>query len=114
MYMCVFLILAFPNVTIGSTNYQALVGSSQILECNITADPAVDSVYWEVEVGGLVMTINTSDTSKYSGSTPTDPSLTINSIAFSDEGNYKCYTTNIAGTSNSSQAALDVIGNYVP
>jgi hypothetical protein len=39
------------------------------------------------------------------------PSLTILNIAQSDEANYICSATNIAGTSSSQQAFLDVTGS---
>jgi hypothetical protein len=40
-----------------------------------------------------------------------NPSLTILNIAQSDEANYICSATNIAGTSSSQQAFLDVTGS---
>ena len=91
-----------------------MVGSNLTVECNITADPAVGVVHWTiVGVDGSVTKLNNSlDPSKYSGSTPSDPSLTIINVDFSDEGNYSCYAQNIAGDSESTYTAVDVIGNY--
>jgi hypothetical protein len=48
---------------------------------------------------------------KYSGSTVSTPSLTITNAQNSDEGNYVCYATNLAGTGSSSQTFLDVVGS---
>jgi hypothetical protein len=59
-------------------------------------------VYWERDINGIITTIGPStNPNKYGGSTTVNPSLTINNVDFSDEGNYRCYATNIVGTGNS-------------
>ena len=104
-------ILGVPSAIIGSSNYQALVGNTITLGCTVTANPFAQSVYWERDINGVVTTIGPStNPSKYGGSTTVNPSLTINDLDFSDEGNYRCHATNIVGTGRSSQGFLDIQG----
>ena len=68
-------------------------------------------MYWERDINGIITTIGPStNPNKYGGSTTVNPSLTINNVDFSDEGNYRCYATNIVGTGSSNQGFLDVSG----
>lgn len=50
-------------------------------------------------------------TTKYSGSTVGEPSLTINNANSNDETFYICYASNSVGTGQSSQTYLDVVGS---
>jgi hypothetical protein len=47
---------------------------------------------------------------KFSGGTLSDPSLTINNIAKSDEGTYVCRATNCLGTTSSEYSVLTCKG----
>ena len=107
-----FLFISDPPIAIiGSSNYQALVGNTITIGCTVTANPIVQNVYWERDINGIITTIGPStNPNKYGGSTTVNPSLTINNVDFSDEGNYRCYATNIVGTGSSNQGFLDVSG----
>lgn len=48
--------------------------------------------------------LNTSDSNKYSGGTPDNPSLSIYNLASTDGGVYKCTATNLVGTTESTNS----------
>ncbi|XP_069133871.1 basement membrane-specific heparan sulfate proteoglycan core protein-like [Argopecten irradians] len=99
-----------PTVTITSPPpITAVVGSSVTLTCTVVATPQASSVTWKRTVGGVTSNIATT-TAKFSGSTVANPSLTINSIATTDQGSYVCTATNAVGTGESSPARLAVTG----
>ena len=50
---------------------------------------------------------------KFSGGTLSDPSLTINNIAKSDEGTYMCRATNCFGTTSSEYSVLTCKGQFL-
>lgn len=93
-----------------SNSYSVIVGNTVTLGCEVSATPRENNVYWRKIVNGSPQEIDLNN-SKYSGSTVGQPSLTIRNAANSDEGNYICYATNIAGTGSSSQTFLDVEGS---
>jgi hypothetical protein len=64
-----------------------------------------NSVAWTKIQGGQTTNVNIANSNgKYQGGSVNNPSLTILNIAQSDEANYICSATNIAGTSSSQQA----------
>lgn len=88
------------------------VGNTRTLQCSIiTANPAITSVSWQKIVNGVAQDVDVAGTARFSGSTVTTPSLTINNAQFSDEGNYICRATNAVGTGASAQSYLDVYGS---
>ena len=75
--------------------------------CNST----ISSVRWTKYVsGGNPVTINLSNTSKYSESVIGNPSLTIRSADLSDKATYVCTGTNSVGAGTSSGTVLNVVG----
>jgi hypothetical protein len=56
------------------------------------------SVYWLHNISGVVKTIYGSETTKYSGSSPLVPSLTVSGVDFTDIGLYTCIAENSIGT----------------
>jgi len=50
---------------------------------------------------------------KFSGGTLSDPSLTINNIAKSDEGIYACIANNCFGTTSSEDSVLTCKGQFL-
>lgn len=88
-----------------------LVGNSVTLVCTVTANPTHTSVYWRRTVSGITTDITVANSNnKYSGSTVSTPSLTINNAGAADEGSYVCFASNSVGTGQSSQTFLDVFG----
>ncbi|CAC5377793.1 unnamed protein product [Mytilus coruscus] len=100
-----------PVVTIAQSQYSVTVGSSVTMVCTVSANPAHTSVNWQRVVNGVATNINLSQTSKYSGSSTSSPSLTVLNAVISDEGYYTCSAQNSVGTGTSSQTFLDVSGS---
>ncbi|CAC5364617.1 HMCN [Mytilus coruscus] len=101
---------ALPVVSVGDRTVAAEYGHSVILECNITADPQVLTVYWQKEHDGIQTNI-TSTTSDIDGITISNPSLTIKETNESDSGIYICYAVNAVGHAHSNTTNLTVEGN---
>ncbi|XP_052103233.1 hemicentin-1-like [Mytilus californianus] len=102
---------AIPVVTIPQSQYSVNVGSSVTMVCTISANPVHTSAFWHKVVNGVATNINLSQTSKYSGSTTTSPSLTVLNAVVADEGYYTCSAQNSVGTGTSSQTFLGVSGS---
>ena len=78
----------------------------------MSGTPQATSVTWTKTVGGQTTEIDmASNSGKYSGSTVSSPSLTIQNIEQDDEGDYVCTATNIVGTAKSQTAFFDVTGS---
>ena len=61
--------------------------------------PEATTVYWQHTRNGVTKQLNTdSSNGKYTGSTLTTPSLTINNAVFEDDQAYRCFAENIIGT----------------
>ncbi|CAG2194109.1 HMCN [Mytilus edulis] len=99
-----------PVVTSAQSHYIVSFGSSVTMNCTVSANPVHTSVYWQKDVNGVATNINLFQTSKYSGSSITSPSLTIISAVFADEGYYTCNAQNSVGTGISLQIFLSVSG----
>ncbi|CAC5377794.1 HMCN [Mytilus coruscus] len=102
-----------PVVTIPQSQYSVNVGSSVTMVCTISANPVHTSVFWHKVVNGVATNVNLSQTSKYSGSTTTSPSLTVLNAVIADEGYYTCSAQNSVGIGTSSQTFLDVSGSTI-
>ncbi|XP_061186548.1 hemicentin-1-like [Saccostrea echinata] len=89
-----------PNVTLGSS-LTVYVGSSAVLNCYVSSTTTVSSVTWHYQKNGVTTTINTGNTTKYSGGTVGTPSLTVKNVKVEDIGNYRCLAQNSAGTGQS-------------
>ncbi|OWF35465.1 Hemicentin-1 [Mizuhopecten yessoensis] len=100
---------AIPTVTVQQTAATAIIGTSVTLQCQINADPVVTIVEW-TKVGSTTA-ITTSGNSKYTGGTPSNPSLTIATTDNNDAGGYICSATNAVGKGTSGQVTLTVSGN---
>ncbi|XP_076098444.1 hemicentin-1-like isoform X9 [Mytilus galloprovincialis] len=99
-----------PVVTVLSNQYSVNIGASRTLECTVTASPTHNNVYWQRNINGVSTTI-TINNNKYSGSTVSNPSLTINNADNNDEGFYICFATNSVGLGQSANTFLDVLGS---
>ncbi|XP_078326849.1 hemicentin-1-like isoform X26 [Crassostrea virginica] len=103
---------SMPSVSIPQSTYNVNFGDPITIPCNVTAVPIATNVSWVKTSNGVTVTVDlTSQPSKYSGSTVSNPNLTISSTDLTDEGNYVCSASNIVGTGSSNAAFLDVIGD---
>jgi len=100
-------------VAIPQPSYSAVLGTNSVtITCTVSGTPSANSVAWTKIQGGQTTNVNIANSNgKYQGGAVNNPSLTILNIAQSDEANYVCSATNIAGTSSSQQAFLDVTGS---
>ena len=98
-------------MTIAQSQYSVTLGTSVTMDCTVSANPSHTSVTWQKIVNGQPTNINLSQTNKYSGSTTTSPSLTIQTVDQNDEGYYVCTAQNSIGTGTSSQTFLNVLGS---
>ncbi|XP_052081097.1 hemicentin-1-like [Mytilus californianus] len=101
---------SFPVVSVGDRTVTAEYGHGIILECSITADPPVVTVYWQKENDGIKTNI-TSTTPGIDGITTNRPSLTIKETKDSDSGIYICCAINAVGLAQSNNINLTVEGN---
>ena len=100
-------------MTVPQNVYNGNYGQSVQLVCTVSGSPAATEVYWVKVSNGVSTTIRSSnmDTSKYSGVTLSDPSLTVLNVNEADAAVYTCYATNLVGTGQSQQTQLNVIGS---
>ncbi|XP_071154210.1 aggrecan core protein-like isoform X1 [Mytilus edulis] len=89
-----------PAVTISKSAYTVKPGGSVTLNCIASSSSNIEKVYWKRTVNNEVSVIQTNAV-KYSGSTPSFPSLTINNAGLRDAGQYQCFAENAAGTGQS-------------
>ena len=99
-------------VQLSKTTDDVIYGSSITLSCTIVSQiPAATNVYWQVTNNGqTTQIVVASSGGKYSGSTLTNPSLTIYNAVFSDGGLYRCFAQNLVGTGQSSELTLTIAG----
>lgn len=110
--MVLWFVLDVPVVNVLQLSYSTNIGSSVTLRCTVTSNPTHNSVYWQRTINGQTSRITTStNTNKYSGSTVNTPSLTINNVAQSDTGSYRCLADNSIGTGQSQITVLNVAGS---
>jgi hypothetical protein len=88
------LLMTFSTKTRGSPEITRL-GNPVTITCTVSADPGVTRIIWQIINPATNQGVNI-DTSiaKYSGGTLAIPSLTINPVGESDEGNYQCLAEN--------------------
>ena len=101
-----------PTVTVQQSSYSVTTGNSVTLVCSVSSSLSITSVQWQRNVGGSITTINSNtNTTKYSGSNTTTPSLTIFNVASSDVGTYTCFASNSVGTGQSTTTTLSDTGS---
>ncbi|XP_033758139.1 hemicentin-1-like [Pecten maximus] len=101
---------SLPTVTVTQNSYSVTTGQSVTLVCQVSGTPSATSVAWQRTQNGVTTTLTVTGT-KYSGSTTSVPSLTINNAGSSDSGNYVCTATNSVGTGTSNTIVMSVSGN---
>lgn len=106
------LLLGVPSVTLSQTSFSGNYGEAITLGCIISSNPVYTSVYWQKTVAGTdPITIDLTNTDKYSGSTVTDPDLTIKNLGSGDIATYVCFAANSVGTGRSNSSPLNVVGS---
>ena len=113
-YCNIFLFLCTdpPIVDVSPLTYSVIIGDNQTMMCNVTGIPDPLSVSWlKNETTG--MNIISSIDVKYDGGNLDYPSLIVTDTANTDRGWYICTATNLAGTSYSEPAYLNVTGGNV-
>lgn len=91
--------------------YSGDSGNQTTLECEIQAEPRATSVYWKKLVASQMIKVDTSD-SRFSGSSPSEPSLTITGLQSADTGVYQCFAENAVGTGSSEETDLRVLCKF--
>lgn len=97
-------------MTIIGPDVSVTVGDQATITCSVTGYPLSTAISWQKIANGVRSNIDTSQ-SRFSGGTVANPSLTINPVEESDEGDYQCSATNYLGTSQSGTAYLDIMGS---
>lgn len=106
-----FILIDLPNVSLNTTSYTKPAGSSVTLECTVSSQSAITSVFWTKYTNTDTRITSSTDTNRYRGSTPDTPSLTIVSAVLGDAGQYRCSAVNSDGTGHStSNITLHVTG----
>lgn len=107
------LCLALPTVQVGSSGYSGITGGTVTLVCSIiSSNPSATSVIWEKDVNGVPTDVTTLMASRISGSTVTQPSLTISSLTAGDTGTYYCSAANSVGRGSRSSTTLTVQSKF--
>ncbi|OWF56211.1 Titin [Mizuhopecten yessoensis] len=101
---------SLPVVVIAQPSYSVITGQSTTLVCTVSSNPAHTQVYWQRIDNGVAVNINLNN-NKYSGSTISNPSLTISNAEANDATVYTCSATNAVGTGTSGQTQLSVTGS---
>ncbi|XP_069115359.1 hemicentin-1-like isoform X2 [Argopecten irradians] len=99
-----------PSLTVTQSSYSVTTGTSVTLQCSVSANPAITSVYWQRIQNGVTASV-TVDSVNFSGATTSNPSLTVINANSADSGTYTCFAVNSVGTGQSSQISLTVTGN---
>ncbi|XP_071166489.1 CXADR-like membrane protein isoform X1 [Mytilus edulis] len=106
------------TVEVSKTSYVGEIGGSVNLGCAVTSKTSpVNHVGWYFlyQSNGSYILLKPNET-KYSKTTPKNPSMTIQKLELSDDGLYICSATNKAGVTGNSTTSthLTVINNDKP
>ena len=109
----IFIKARIPVVTIPQSAYSETRGQSVTLQCTVfSPDTELQSVSWIFNNGASTNTITqSSNATKYTGTTTTTPSITITNLSSTDVGTYTCTATNTGGTGISNTISLSVTGS---
>ncbi|XP_048778626.2 hemicentin-1-like isoform X2 [Ostrea edulis] len=98
-----------PTVQVGSSTYSGVSGGSVTLVCSIiSSNPTATSVFWEKDINGNPTDVRSFMSSRISGGTVSQPSLSITSLTGSDTGRYYCSAGNSVGNGSRSATELTV------
>ncbi|CAC5425483.1 unnamed protein product [Mytilus coruscus] len=99
-----------PSVDVKKKSYISVYGDDVTLNCTVISNLNIVDVYWERVQNGTKTIINR-DSVGYQGISPTHPSLNIVYNTKTHIGTYRCFATNVVGTSVSGSTTLNVIGD---
>jgi hypothetical protein len=103
-----------PLIHIATTKTDAVGGQSHTSTCSVSSILVVTDITWiKTTASGNEIVIVVGVDGKFSGGTLSDPSLTINNIAKSDEGIYVCRATTRFGTISSEDSVLACKGQFL-
>lgn len=95
------IILEKPTIVVPGTITETATTVTINCTASVSQDsPALTTIHWLFKGANLSST----DKTKYSGGNLNTQSLTINNIASTDAGEYRCVATNLVGSSTSSQS----------
>lgn len=99
-------------MTLSKTTESVVFGETVTFICTISSQlPAVTRVFWQFTRNSQTTQIDVSTSQgKYTGSTVSDPSLTVHNAAFTDEGSYQCFAENVVGIGQSDALVLGISG----
>lgn len=89
--------------------YDVIYGESVELNCTVTYAPDLLNVTW-MRATTPVSVVDMSNTAKYSGSTISNPHLTIHNLVTADADDYYCKASNAHEEMESSHITLRVNG----
>ena len=103
-----------PSIHITSINADVVEGQSHTITCSISDISDITGITWiKTSATGDKIAIVVGEDGKFSGGTVSDPSLTINNIAKSDEGTYACIAKHCFGTISSGDSVLTYKGQFL-
>jgi hypothetical protein len=103
---------ALLNVAISPPTSLVIQGNSQTITCSANGYPVVTGISWTRENNAGLVTLDLTNTGKYTGGNTGNPSLTISNFETTDAGTYVCKATNAVGTASSSNSVLTYAGRY--
>lgn len=103
------------TIAISPQSDNVIQGTNKLITCTVTGQPSPTQIRWYFTSSGSnsrqQLFISTSN-GKYTGGTPSNPSMTVNNFQSGDAGSYQCEATNAAGTVTSGNSVLSYLGNY--
>ncbi|XP_060077998.1 sialoadhesin-like, partial [Ylistrum balloti] len=103
------------RVTVSKRYCGVQAGNDVTLQCSIDSNEGTYSVFWRKSQHGKIYSSTDSRINdKYSGSSPTNPSLTIHDSNEADSGDYRCVGTTDRGNRRSDWIRLYVTDVRVP
>lgn len=109
MIIFVIIKIGLPLVSVGGKKYISKYSHQITLTTVVKADPPVKFVYWEKVFDGRRTILNNGAVGTL-GSSPNNPSLTLEYSTKADIGTYRCFATNDVGTGRGDIISLQVTG----
>lgn len=102
------------KVVFSKLKYSAIVGQTCVIKVNIDDKYRHDHLIWRWKRNKEEeYTKGVSNSEKYNIGNVENPSLTIKCVQKTDEGYYRCQVVNAAGSVNSKDIFLEILGGNV-